>query len=193
MSKLNVTKISPRTSSQIQIANNTSINVGDDFFAGSPGVPIQMVTARTDTRTSFTAGPGITPNNMPQTSISITPKQNNSLISVKWMLSGEVHQDVVILIMKNGQEFKSHSTSAGSRWSGYCSGWYDRNQSSTQSNWYINVFDTGVKGVTNTYNLAVRSSSNGTYTFYLNRTQASAGQNSYETCATISTAMEITQ
>ena len=109
------------------------------------------------------------------------------------MLSGEVHQDVVILIMKNGVEFKSHSTSAGSRWSGYCSGWYDRNQSSTMSNWYINVFDTAIAGQENTYGLAVRSSSTGTYTFYLNRCQATLAQNSYENGCTISSIMEIVQ
>jgi hypothetical protein len=130
---------------------------------------------------------------MPNTNISVTPKYTGSLLSVKWMLSGEVHQDVVILIMKNGVEFKSHTTSAGSRWSGYCSGWYDRNQSSTMSNWYINVFDTAIAGQENTYGLAVRSSSNGTYTFYLNRTQGALSQNSYENGCTISSIMEIVQ
>lgn len=194
MSKLSVTKIRPRTGAQINIASGTSIAIGDSAFANTPGTPIQMVTSRTDSRGSYSANNQYTPNIITPTAISITPKIDDSLISVKWMLSGEVHQDVVIIILKNGQEFKSHQTSAGQRWSGYCSGYYDRNQSSTQSNWYINVFDDETKaGTENTYTLAVRSSSNGNYTFYLNRTQGSNGQNSYETLATVATALEITK
>jgi hypothetical protein len=193
MSKLSVKTIRPKTGSAVQIASNTSIALGDNAFASSKGTPIQFVTARYDGRQSFTAGPGFTPNQMPNTNISIIPKYTGSLLSVKWMLTGEVHQDVVIVIMKNGVEFKSHSTSAGSRWSGYCSGWYDRNQSSTMSNWYINVFDTAIAGQENTYGLAVRSSSNGTYTFYLNRCQGTLAQNSYENGCTISSIMEIVQ
>ncbi|AIX28435.1 tail fiber protein [Synechococcus phage ACG-2014j] len=192
MSKLSVKTIRPKTGSAVQIASNTSIALGDNAFASSKGTPVQFVTARYDGRQSFTASPN-NQNSMPNTNISVTPKYTGSLLSVKWMLSGEVHQDVVILIMKNGVEFKSHSTSAGSRWSGYCSGWYDRNQSSTMSNWYINVFDTAVAGQENTYGLAVRSSSNGTYTFYLNRTQGALSQNSYENGCTISSIMEIVQ
>ena len=97
MSKLSVKTIRPKTGSAVQIASNTSIALGDNAFASSKGTPVQFVTARYDGRQSFTAGPGFTPNQMPNTNISIIPKYTGSLLSVKWMLSGEVHQDVVSL------------------------------------------------------------------------------------------------
>jgi len=62
------------------------------------------------------------------------------------------------------------------------------------SNWYINAFDNDVvAGAETTYTLSTGSSSNGTYTFYLNRCVSNGGgNNSYENGVTTMTAMEIT-
>ena len=192
MSILRVQKIVPRTGSQISLASGTSLGLSDTAFGGVRGTPVQMAYARTDFRTTFTS-----PNNgqtdMPQTAVTITPKFTGSLIVLKWMCTGEIHQDNGLRIMKNGTLFKT-TTQTNERWGSYISAWYDGNQSSTMSNWYIVAFDDDVTaGSTNKYTLATGSSSNGTYTFYLNRCVSNGGgNNSYENGVTVMTAMEIT-
>ena len=192
MSTLTVQKIVPRTLSQINIASGTSLGLSDSAFGGIRGTPVQMAVARTDTRTTFTS-----PNNgqvdIPQTAVTITPKFTGSLIVLKWMCTGEIHQDNGFRIMKNRTLFKT-TTQTNERWGSYVSAWYDRNQSSTMSNWYINAFDDDVKaGEETVYTLATGSSSGGTYTFYLNRCVSNGGgNNSYENGCTVMTAMEIT-
>ena len=192
MSVLTVQKIVPRTLSQINIASGTSLGLSDSAFGGIRGTPVQMSVARTDTRTTFTS-----PNNgqveIPQTAVTITPKFTGSLIVLKWMCTGEIHQDNGFRILKNGTLFKT-TTQTNERWGSYVSAWYDRNQSSTMSNWYINAFDNDVvAGAETTYTLSTGSSSNGTYTFYLNRCVSNGGgNNSYENGVTTMTAMEIT-
>lgn len=192
MSTLTVQKIVPRTLSQINIASGTSLGLSDSAFGGIRGTPVQMSVARTDTRTTFTS-----PNNgqveIPQTAVTITPKFTGSLIVLKWMCTGEIHQDNGFRILKNGTLFKT-TTQTNERWGSYVSAWYDRNQSSTMSNWYINAFDNDVvAGAETTYTLSTGSSSNGTYTFYLNRCVSNGGgNNSYENGVTVMTAMEIT-
>jgi len=192
MSVLTVQKIVPRTLSQINIASGTSLGLSDSAFGGIRGTPVQMAVARTDTRTTFTS-----PNNgqveIPQTAVTITPKFTGSLIVLKWMCTGEIHQDNGFRILKNGTLFKT-TTQTNERWGSYVSAWYDRNQSSTMSNWYINAFDNDVvAGAETTYTLSTGSSSNGTYTFYLNRCVSNGGgNNSYENGVTTMTAMEIT-
>ena len=192
MSVLTVQKIVPRTLNQINIASGTSLGLSDSAFGGIRGTPVQMAVARTDTRTTFTS-----PNNgqieIPQTAVTITPKFTGSLIVLKWMCTGEIHQDNGFRILKNGTLFKT-TTQTNERWGSYVSAWYDRNQSSTMSNWYINAFDNDVTaGAETTYTLSTGSSSNGTYTFYLNRCVSNGGgNNSYENGVTVMTAMEIT-
>lgn len=192
MSVLTVQKIVPRTLNQINIASGTSLGLSDSAFGGIRGTPVQMSVARTDTRTTFTS-----PNNgqieIPQTAVTITPKFTGSLIVLKWMCTGEIHQDNGFRILKNGTLFKT-TTQTNERWGSYVSAWYDRNQSSTMSNWYINAFDNDVTaGAETTYTLSTGSSSNGTYTFYLNRCVSNGGgNNSYENGVTTMTAMEIT-
>lgn len=193
MSTLRVMKITPRTGNQIQLASGTALGLSTSAFGGIKGSPVQMQVARTDSRTTFSA-PNNGQNEMPQTAITITPKFDGSLIVLKWMCSGEVHQDVGFRIYKNGGLWKS-TTQTTSRWGVYVNGYYDRNQSSTMSNWYINAFDTETEaGVENTYSLAVGTTNSSGYTFYLNRcVSRGGGSNSYENGCTVMTAMEITR
>ena len=142
MSVLRVQKIVPRTTNQISIASGTSLGLSDTAFGGVRGTPVQMAFARTDTRTTFTS-----PNNgqfdIPQTGVTIVPKFTGSLIVLKWMCTGELHQDNGFRIMRNGSLYKT-TTQTNERWGSYISAWYDGNQSSTMSNWYIVAFDDDV-------------------------------------------------
>ncbi len=192
MSTLRVMRITPRTGAQISLESGTALGLSTSAFGGIKGTPVQMQVARTDTRTTISA-PNDGQNEITQTAISITPKFTSSIIVLKWMCSGEVHQDVGFRIYKNGTLWKS-STQTNSRWGVYVNGWYDANESSTMSNWYINAFDTDTEaGVENTYSLAVGTTNTSGYTFYLNRTVGSGGQNSYENGCTVMTAMEVTR
>lgn len=192
MSILRVQKIIPRTLSQINIQSGTSLGLSDSAFGGVRGTPVQMAFARTDTRTTFTS-----PNNgqfdIPQTGVTIVPRFTGSLIVLKWMCTGELHQDNGFRIMRNGSLYKT-TTQTNERWGSYISAWYDGNQSSTMSNWYIVAFDDDVvAGTSYTYTLGVGSSSGSQYTFYLNRCVSNGGgNNSYENGVTVMTAMEIT-
>ena len=192
MSVLRVQKIVPRSTNQISIASGTSLGLSDSAFGGVRGTPVQMAFARTDTRTTFTS-----PNNgqfdIPQTGVTIVPKFTGSLIVLKWMCTGELHQDNGFRIMRNGSLYKT-TTQTNERWGSYISAWYDGNQSSTMSNWYIVAFDDDVvAGTSYTYTLGCGSSSGSKYTFYLNRCVSNGGgNNSYENGVTVMTAMEIT-
>ena len=192
MSVLRVQKIVPRSTNQISIASGTSLGLSDTAFGGVRGTPVQMAFARTDTRTTFTS-----PNNgqfdIPQTGVTIVPKFTGSCIVLKWMCTGELHQDNGFRIMRNGSLYKT-TTQTNERWGSYISAWYDGNQSSTMSNWYIVAFDDDVvAGTSYTYTLGCGSSSGSTYTFYLNRCVSNGGgNNSYENGVTVMTAMEIT-
>ena len=192
MSVLRVQKIVPRSTNQISIASGTSLGLSDTAFGGVRGTPVQMAFARTDTRTTFTS-----PNNgqfdIPQTGVTIVPKFTGSCIVLKWMCTGELHQDNGFRSMRNGSLYKT-TTQTNERWGSYISAWYDNNQSSTMSNWYIVAFDDDVvAGTSYTYTLGCGSSSGSQYTFYLNRCVSNGGgNNSYENGVTVMTAMEIT-
>lgn len=129
-------------------------------------------------------------------SITITPIYDNSKIIVRWMVNGELHQDNVFRVYKNGALAPNgKNNNIGGRWVGYASGFYDRDENSTPSNWSIVYIDNPSTLTPVTYQLAVGSSSGTAYTFYLNRTQGSSdtGQDVYERIVSTATVWEITQ
>jgi hypothetical protein len=129
-------------------------------------------------------------------SITISPLYSNSKIIVQWMVNGELHQDNVFRIFRNGSLAPNgQNTEVSGRWVGYTSAFYDQNEDSTPSNWKILYIDTPNTTAPTTYQLAVGSSSSGAYTFYLNRTVASSdtGQDAYERMVSSAVAWEIMQ
>ena len=129
-------------------------------------------------------------------SITITPIYASSKIIVKWMINGELHQDNVFRIYKNGiLAPNGQNPTVTGRWVGYASGFYDRDESTTPSNWNITYIDTPNTTNPTVYQLAVGSSSGTAYTFYLNRTVASSvtGQDAYERMVSTAIAWEVMQ
>ena len=187
MSMLRTNEISTRTGSgDIQVVGGRII---------SPGAVLQTVYVRTDELniySSINSGDG-TP--IEPLNLSITPLYANSMILCQWMVNGELHQDNVLLIWKNGTLASDgfNQESGNVRWSGYASGFYDQNESSTPSNWKIMYADFPGSTAALTYGLATRSSSTGNYAFYLNRAIANAGANAYENLVSVGVIQEIAQ
>lgn len=154
---------------------------------------LQVQTSTVNTIASYASSVNsetiITPMN-----ISITPQETDSKIIVQWMLNGEQHQDNVFRIWRNGAEAPNgRNTINTSRWTGFVSGFYDQNESSTPSNWFIQYIDDNPPSGLTTYSLTTGSSSGSNFTFFLNRTYGSsdAGQDAYERMVSTVMAMEV--
>lgn len=196
MSNLKVNSIlSTSGAGQVTIPTNNQIYGEDVGSIRAPGLILQTVIVRSDNRTTF--GSAASGNGTPITDLNlmITPKFSNSIILCQWMLNGELNQDNVLLIWKNGAlADNGYNQQAGNvRYSGYASAFYDQNESSTPSNWKIMYSDTPGSTSPQTYGLACRSSSATAYTFYLNRTVSSLGADSNENLVSFGIAQEIAQ
>jgi hypothetical protein len=164
-----------------------------------PGSVVQVQTVRSDSRVAISSpasGDGIT---ITQLNLSITPKFANSKLIMQWMLNGEQQQDNVFLIHRNGALITTagatgYNSEAGNvRWSGIASGFYDMNESSTPSNWFIQYEIPSGSTSTQVFAPATRASSGTAQTFFLNRTYSFIGQDSYESLVSNGTIWEIAQ
>ena len=162
-----------------------------------PGSIIQTVTARVDTRSTWsspTSGNGTTITDL---NLTITPLYPDSTLLIQWMINGELHQDNVFLIHQDGSlittsGYEGYNANAGNqRWSGYCSAFYDRNEDSTPSNWNIFYSCPSSNTTSRTYAPAVRGSGGSAYTFYLNRTVAGLTQDAHESMVSIGIIHEV--
>jgi hypothetical protein len=162
-----------------------------------PGTIIQTVTVRSDTRTTYssaTSGNGTT---ITALNISIAPFYASSNLIIQWMINGELHQDNVLVIHQNGNLIttsgqEGYNNNAGNqRWSGYVSAFYDRDEGSTPSNWYISYSCPADNTTSRTYAPAVRSSSGTAYTLALNKTLTDGTENYRESMVSFAIAYEI--
>ena len=160
------------------------------------GSVIQTVITRMDTRTTYASSNTGNGNTITGLNLTITPRFSNSRIICEWTINGELHQDNVFLIHKDGSLVSDgYNTVLGnSRWSGMMSGFYDQNEDSTPSNWKLTYVDNSL-GSTNarTYAPAIRSSSSSNFTLAVNRTLNGATQDAYESMVSYGIAMEIAQ
>jgi hypothetical protein len=181
-------------------ANNIT-NIAGNFptIPAYPGQVLQVQTVRTDERNTYSSATSGNGTAVSALNLTITPKFSNSLIACQWMINGELHQDNVFIIHRDGALVTTtgqtgyNSTTENSRWSGYASAFYDQNENSTPSNWFIQYFGTANSTASTTIAPATRSSSGSAYTFYLNRTVGSAGSDAYETMVSTGMIMEIAQ
>ena len=151
----------------------------------STGSIIQTVYVRSDTRTSYASNNSGDGTTVSPLGLTITPTNANNRIICQWMINGEIHHDNVILIHRDGALIttageEGRNSVSNNRWSGYASAFYDQNEESTPSNWKIMYSQIAGSTASRTYAPAVRSSSGGNYTFYLNRTVSSGGEDNNE-------------
>ncbi len=164
-----------------------------------PGSVVQVQTVRSDSRTTIASNNSGNGTTISQLNLSITPKFNNSKLIMQWMINGEHHQDNVFLIHKDGALITTtgatgyNAESGNVRWSGIAAGFYDQNESSTPSNWFIQYECISGSTTLQTFAPATRSSGGTSFTFYLNRTFTSAGGDTAETLVSNGTIWEIAQ
>lgn len=179
--------------------NNWLIDIDSDSYLYRAGMVLQTVYVRTDSQATFssaTSGDGTT---ITPLEISITPKRSDSLLVFTWMLNGEIGENNVFLIHKDGSlittsGYESYNNVVGNlRYSGLVSTAYDNDQSTTMSNYFIRYFIPSSSTTAATYAPAIRSAGPAAQTFYLNRSMASAGQNGVEIAVSSGMVQEIAQ
>jgi hypothetical protein len=158
-----------------------------------PGVPVQIVSKVYKKQASY--GSTNSDRNIKELDISIKPKFANSRILLHWMINGELHQDNVIRVARDGSYIIHgyNETQGTNQWSGVAAGAYDLNEDSTPENYCIDTYDE--PGGTNTYNyqIYIGSSSTGNYPAYINRTYITSGADYREAGICFMSATEIAQ
>lgn len=164
-----------------------------------PDSIVQVKYFRTDTQTTYasnTSGDGTT---VTALNLTVTPKYSSSLLLAQWMINGEFHQDNVFLIHRDGSlvttsSYQGYNNVTGnSRWSGMMTAFYDQNEDSTPSNWFLQYLVPAGSTTTTVLAPAVRGSGATAYTFALNRTINAASQDNYERMVSTGTVWEIAQ
>lgn len=182
--------------------NTSGVTVANTSASGQfyyPGSVVQVQTVRSDSRTTIASNNSGDGTTITQLNLSITPKFANSKLIMQWMINGEHHQDNVFLIHKNGSLITTpgatgyNAESGNVRWSGIASGFYDQNESTTPSNWFIQYECISGSTTLQTFAPATRSSQATNYTFYLNRVFANTGGENSETMVSNGTIWEIAQ
>jgi hypothetical protein len=187
--------------SQIQglLSNNNTVSLAPGNTFNVPGLIVQTVYARTDAKTTYSSNPTGDGTTITDMNITITPKFATSLLLISWMISGELHQDNVLLAHQGGvlittAGYQGYNNVSGNvRWSGLTQAYYDLDESTTPSGWFIQYAIPAANTSARTYAPAVRSSSGATYTFALNRTISSTGTDGQENGISTGMIMELAQ
>jgi len=183
-------------------AKNTSTNIislasGTSIY--EPNTVIQAVTVRSDLRTTYSSPTTGNGTRITALNISIAPKRASSLLLITWMINGELHHDNVFTVYQGTdlittEGFQGFNNEAGNvRWSGVASAFYDRNESSTPSNWVIQYAALAGSTTSRTYAPAVKSSNVTAYTFAFNRTLEGSIADAQESMFSTGMILEISQ
>ena len=167
------------------LKTNAIQTVAGKPILNSTGSIIQTVYGRSDGVTTYAAnatGDGTTVSAL---SISITPTSATNRIICNWMISGEVHHDVVWLIHRNGALIttageEGRNSISNNRWVGFTPTPYDVDNSTTPFCFSIQYSQIAGTTSTITYAPAIRGSGATAHTFYLNRAVAGAGSDNQE-------------
>lgn len=179
------------TVNNIGAATGNTISLGSGNLLLANNKIIQHAYVRTDTRTTYSASNSGDGTTVSALNLSFTPKHSNSMIWVRFNMHYEMHQDTVFLMHQDGVLIGYNQYRGNVRWSGIVAQRYDTDESTTPGNATVNWFVPAGGTHTRTYAPAVRSSSSGNYTLYLNRTVSSTGTDGQENGVSFGYAMEI--
>lgn len=180
-------------SNVINLLPGSSIVAASTGGIVAPGMVVQTVWNSTSIRRTYTSPQTGDGQAISELDLRIRPTRSNSVIYLQWMLFYEMHHDNVFTILRNGSLIGYNTQNGNSMWSGVAPSRYDQDTNSTPSNIFISWMDAPATTSFTNYSLGVRCSTNTSYTFALNRTTGSTGQDSYETGVSMGIAMEIAQ
>lgn len=172
------------TSSLIGIASKGwAIGIESSSYLYQPGTILQTVYARTDIQTTYASPVSGNGTAIAALNITIVPKRANSLLLCTWMINGEIGENNVFLVHRDGAlittaGYEAYNATAGNqRWSGMMSAFYDNDQSTTPSNWYLQYAVPAGSTASAVYAPAIRSANATAQTFFLNRSVSSPADN----------------
>ncbi|MDD5212867.1 MAG: hypothetical protein PHG82_00355 [Candidatus Gracilibacteria bacterium] len=177
------------------IWNDTINNIKNNLeeLSSRPGTIANVVTVQTRDNTIFTApitgnGTEVTP-----LRLSITPKKAGNKVILEWIVNGEMNNNTVYIVTRNGVLLTDTTDASNNRWAGVTAQTYDTDTNSTPDNTIVKIIDNNSLNTASTYEIRVRASSASAYSLYLNRTVGSAGTDRYETSLSTGIATEIWQ
>lgn len=168
------------TSNINPVSGSGLISLGSNVLM-TEGQIVQTQYVRTDVRTTYSAPNTGNGTEITQLRVFITPRSATSWLWIRYVVHYEMHHDTVFLVQENGGLIGYNTERGNIRHSGILTPLYDNDYNSTPQNSTINWFVKAAYTGQRYYSLAVRSSSGGNYTFALNRSLGSTGQNDYET------------
>lgn len=158
-----------------------AIGVESNSYLYQPGTILQTVYVRTDTQTTYASPNSGNGTTISALNVTIVPKRADSLLLCTWMINGEIGENNVFLVHKDGTlittaGYEAYNATAGNqRWSGMMSAFYDNDVSTTPSNYYFQYAVPAGSTDSAVYAPAIRSSNATAQTFYLNRSVAAPG------------------
>jgi hypothetical protein len=188
-----------RMSSLKSKRSDGAINIASGDTLYYPGKIAQVIQIRSDAHVTYSSpstGNGTT---VDQLRMTIVPKFANSMLAITFMINGELQHNNVFLMHRDNAlitdtSHEGFNNVAGNvRSSGIASAFYDQNENSTPSNWFLQYFVPAVNTTSRTYAPAVRGSGGSAFTFAINRTISGASQDAYERMVSTGTIMEILQ
>lgn len=183
--------------SQLRVSAVTNLSGNGSVYI--PGTVVQVQTIRSDSRTTIASNNSGNGTTITQLNLSITPKFANSKLIMQWMLNGEVGNDAVFLIHKDGSLITTagatgyNSEGGNVRWSGVVSAVYDVDNSTTAGNYFIQYECVSGSTATQVFAPATRASGGSNTTLFLNRTLTSTGADTQEAMISNGTIWEIAQ
>lgn len=158
----------------------TQLNLPTKTYA--PGSVVQVTRTRTSARSAYGYSSDTIISDL---NVVIYPKFANSLLLVQWSVNYECDYNSVFRVYRDGglvytSGYQGYNENDGNQWSGVASTQYDTDVASTPSNQMIQYFVPAGSTAGTTLQLAVRTTSSQSATFYLNRSVNSSGSGAYE-------------
>jgi hypothetical protein len=167
------------------------LDVNGDMYA--PGHVIQMVSTTYTKRAVYSKSSNNFANPIDVLNLIVTPKLSTSKILLQWMINGEVDNNSVFMVLRDGIAIGFNTVQGNVYYSGVVAGIWDNDLNSTPNNFYVSYIDTPNTTSSIVYSVAIKGSTLNTSTdaLYLNRSIGSTGQDNYENTISNGIAWEI--
>lgn len=90
--------------------------------------------------------------------ITVTPKKAGNMVILEWVIHGEVYNDNMFIVKRNGIILPDATNGANNRWAGITTPDYESNEDSTPMTKTIKIADMNSLSTASTYALYIRSS-----------------------------------